>query len=523
MQRYFIAILVLCLVQNSISQVGIGTLTPHSSAIVDVSSSNKGFLPTRLTRLQRNSINNPATGLLLYCKDCCIGEGVLSVFNGTVWNDVVACSILDTDHDGVTDSVDVDSDNDGILDVVECPIVQIAEPSSPSETFTSSNSLTINSSGGTNSTNGLNIEIENDASFQIYLENQKQMFSREGNIPVLSINGVSYSGSSNDDYANNDFEKIRMTNVMGTGTFSDPYYVKIEQYANIVNSGYDANDDVKFTTIYSYVYPEKFLKIQYIITPPSSNSSEIKLYHIADTYLAGGDNGPAFAIDKDSLDAVANTSLDPILIGVYKSPSFLGFVESNGNFDHYYSGEYSDDLHDPALTGGNLVNHFNSDPSTDNEVGIQYNLGTPTSEIKRSNYLGFNLPRTVEIALNETKSCSDFDFDNDGIPDYLDLDSDNDGIPDNVEAQQTYTISPSGLDDDLDGLDNAYEPSGITPYNTTPTTDKADYHNTDSDNDGQSDTDEKSITLSNKDSDKDGLDDNTDASTDYTDPNGKLF
>src|SRR5690606_35653933 len=51
--------------------------------------------------------------------------------------------------------------------------------------------------------------------------------------------------------------------------------------------------------------------------------------------------------------------------------------------------------------------------------------------------------------------------DGDANPDYLDIDSDNDGIPDNVEGLSTigYRL-PSGLDDDNDGLDNAYEPFG---------------------------------------------------------------
>lgn len=48
------------------AQTGIGTLTPHSSAQLDVVSNNKGLLAPRMTTAQRTSINNPADGLLVY-------------------------------------------------------------------------------------------------------------------------------------------------------------------------------------------------------------------------------------------------------------------------------------------------------------------------------------------------------------------------------------------------------------------------------------------------------------------------
>ena len=48
------------------SQVGIGTTTPDASSILDVKSTDKGVLVPRLTTLQRNSITNPAKGLLVF-------------------------------------------------------------------------------------------------------------------------------------------------------------------------------------------------------------------------------------------------------------------------------------------------------------------------------------------------------------------------------------------------------------------------------------------------------------------------
>jgi hypothetical protein len=67
MIKYFSALIVFLVIHLVASaQVGIGTTTPDSSAQLDVSSSQKGFLVPRMTTTQRNNITNPANGLLIY-------------------------------------------------------------------------------------------------------------------------------------------------------------------------------------------------------------------------------------------------------------------------------------------------------------------------------------------------------------------------------------------------------------------------------------------------------------------------
>jgi len=79
------------------------------------------------------------------------------------------------------------------------------------------------------------------------------------------------------------------------------------------------------------------------------------------------------------------------------------------------------------------------------------------------------------------------DTDGDGIPDYLDIDADNDGIPDNIEGQTTGGyIAPWGVDNNNNGLDDAYEQGGrlgIRPVDTDGDG-LADFQDTDSDDDG---------------------------------------
>lgn len=49
--------------------VGFGTLTPDSSAILELKSSDKGILIPRMSAAQRMAITNPAVGLLVYDTD----------------------------------------------------------------------------------------------------------------------------------------------------------------------------------------------------------------------------------------------------------------------------------------------------------------------------------------------------------------------------------------------------------------------------------------------------------------------
>jgi hypothetical protein len=66
-----------------IAQSGINTNTPDTSAILDVYSTNKGFLPPRLTTAERDVIAAPAAGLTIYNTTV----NCLQWWNGTYWYD----------------------------------------------------------------------------------------------------------------------------------------------------------------------------------------------------------------------------------------------------------------------------------------------------------------------------------------------------------------------------------------------------------------------------------------------------
>ena len=65
-----------------IAQVGIGTDTPAASAALEIQSTQKGLLISRMTQLQRNAIADPLEALLVYQIDETSGFTILNLENG---------------------------------------------------------------------------------------------------------------------------------------------------------------------------------------------------------------------------------------------------------------------------------------------------------------------------------------------------------------------------------------------------------------------------------------------------------
>ena len=72
------------LISASTGAVGINTTTPDASALLDVTSTTKGFLPPRMTTTQINAITSPAAGLVVYNTTL----AVLCFYDGTGWKKV---------------------------------------------------------------------------------------------------------------------------------------------------------------------------------------------------------------------------------------------------------------------------------------------------------------------------------------------------------------------------------------------------------------------------------------------------
>ncbi len=80
---YFIVAITFMLPLFALAQdnVGVGTITPDPSAILDLNATDKGILIPRVTQTQRLAIVNPAQGLLVYD----ISDDTFWYFDGVVW------------------------------------------------------------------------------------------------------------------------------------------------------------------------------------------------------------------------------------------------------------------------------------------------------------------------------------------------------------------------------------------------------------------------------------------------------
>lgn len=67
------------------TNIGIGTITPNPSSILDLTSTTKGFLPPRMTTAKRNAIVSPIAGLIVYD----ITENKHFGFDGTSWKSLM--------------------------------------------------------------------------------------------------------------------------------------------------------------------------------------------------------------------------------------------------------------------------------------------------------------------------------------------------------------------------------------------------------------------------------------------------
>ncbi len=97
MKQFLFTLTACCIALISEAQIGIGTTTPNASAELDITSTNKGFLPPRIALTATTSaspVTSPATGLLVY-NTATSGTAPNNVtpgyyyYNGTKWQRII--------------------------------------------------------------------------------------------------------------------------------------------------------------------------------------------------------------------------------------------------------------------------------------------------------------------------------------------------------------------------------------------------------------------------------------------------
>lgn len=106
MKKYCLLVFAIStLVVSSFAQVGINNdnSAPDSAAMLDVKSTERGFLPPRMTFEQRNAIPNPVDGLMVYCLNCrADGFGTLCIYQSGHWENLYSyCEVPQTPSAGI--------------------------------------------------------------------------------------------------------------------------------------------------------------------------------------------------------------------------------------------------------------------------------------------------------------------------------------------------------------------------------------------------------------------------------------
>ncbi|MDB2385267.1 PA14 domain-containing protein [Polaribacter sp.] len=391
---------------------------------------------------------------------------------------------LDTDGDGVPDVDDIDDDNDGILDINEGISQATLTGPSPESGYLfkdrgPTNLILVDGADGSSTAGGtvtgrFNAVALNEADGYIWgieRNTSKLVILDPNTLAEITIPGKTLPTISGFAGGYNPVLKV---------------YVSINGAANVNVIDADPNSATYTEILKTY-------------TNGATNNTADIIYNSSDGFFYGIRTNTNELIQYDIINESTTNlgAVSGIVSGAYGAAyaTFDGslFFNDNATGNTY--------LVDPETLTGTLS--FTTVASSDNDG----------AKVRGVDFDGNTVFR---------------DFDEDGIPDYLDIDSDNDGIPDNIEAQSTLGyIAPTGLDDDGDGLDNAYDstPNGTaagedslgldlvnTDENLASGADSLpDYLDDDSDGDGKLDIEENGFTdnaISGVDSDNDGLDDN---------------
>lgn len=117
-----------------VQKVGDNTYSINDNAVLEIESTTKGFLLPRMTKSQRDLINNPSEGLMLWCTDCSLSNGseimvwVKNLWTGLLISNLAQNNVLVGDADGKATPVplsgDVVLDNTGRSTIVNNAITE---------------------------------------------------------------------------------------------------------------------------------------------------------------------------------------------------------------------------------------------------------------------------------------------------------------------------------------------------------------------------------------------------------------
>ncbi len=388
---------------------------------------------------------------------------------------------IDTDADGIPDSIDRDSDNDGILDIVEDGNCALSEKIEvvliSSEDFGTGTTRTTNSHVLNHSYAPINAIPDGSYAVVSSLNTGLQSYNRTDANGDIDANIDQFTGptggSSNGRYlsinminkGNIEFYRQSLTNLI----IGADYRFRLD-LAGLCNGCSDkpifrleVQDNLGATT-------------QTISSPASGEPNDDVWRRITLNFTATKTTLDIVIFnDQPSGSGGNDVGVDNIVFASLKCPASFNDFDGDGIPNSLDLDSDNDGITDVIESGGTDVNR---DGKADGNSG-----NTETTN---------GVPSSAGTGNTPTNT------DNDTIPNFLDLDADNDGIPDNIEGQTSKGyIAPSGagtgiIDTNNNGVDDTYESGAIIGINPTNTDASAttsadtipDYLDLDSDGDG---------------------------------------
>jgi hypothetical protein len=399
----------------------------------------------------------------------------------------------DTDGDGIVDSVDIDDDNDGILDTVEGEVADFDGDGIP-------NSLDLDSDGDgildiieSQPSTGAIVLSGNDAdndglddNFDATPNGNQDGSGSIGTIPVNTDNGVGFADGP--DYLDIDADQDGIPDNVEAQTTIGYTTPTGNVGLNGVDSAYENNDTFNPTGV----------TIVNTDTNLNNNADTIPDYRDTDS-----DGDGALDADESGIKGIFDT------VGTDADGDGLDNIYEGSDATAGEAYDVNDEIDDPK----NNLTDADNDGSTTGDVDyrdIDVVLDNDGDGIIDS--IDRDDDNDGILDFYEDNGDPNRDTDGDGIKNSFDIDADNDGIPDNIEAQTTLGyIAPNGVYDAF-GVDTAY-PASLTVINTDALINNnadtiPDYLDDDSDGDGILDILEngRANVVSGVDTDMDGLD-----------------
>jgi hypothetical protein len=223
----------------------------------------------------------------------------------------------------------------------------------------------LNESGGYVEGDGLRVSLEPDGRVQIWRLGMGQVYY--GDSPSI-VNSLSVGATT---YSNSGVGSVWSTVV-------DEPVLGVTESAAVHGTLADGSSLVIW---YDYTAPDEYIDVTVEYTPLASNDQLVTYAHFFDTYLSGGDNGPAYYDPEGA-------------VGVTKAGLYEVFLQVDVPWSWYYSGQYYTPWN-LVRNGGHLDGTLDYNEWTDNGIGVQWDLGVATDTVTFSYRIAF----TTDVAV----------------------------------------------------------------------------------------------------------------------------